>query len=420
MEIDYKTVRYMMPESHKRQYNTKIQLVQNNQKLSDVQRNEILKFANSCIAEGISPKRVCKYLCYLERFGIILGKPFVEATKEDLEAMWNRIIMTQREIKVMFGVKNPEKEWSPDTITDFKITLKKFYKITEGEGEEYPKKISFLRHTRIKPHQQVTPEELLQPQDVENMIGSTNNIMWRGFISLLWDSGMRLYEQLSLRIKDVSVTDSGIRLRCHGKTGFREYPLLVECYSHLTQWLAYHPYKEDRDALIFINTSNNGKGRGLNSTSVHMMLKEIGRKAGIQKPVYPKAFRRSRATNLSSHFTESEMKQYLGWVANSKVANHYVFRNGKQLENRIRKMHGMPTEQGEDTTKIKKCCRCMKLTPLGSKVCPFCAMPLSMEAAMEQKEKLDNLEALMPLINRMLEMQPLLKRWAEDRGINVL
>ncbi len=42
METDYKTVRYMMPESHKRQYNTKLQLVQNNQRLSDVQRNEIL------------------------------------------------------------------------------------------------------------------------------------------------------------------------------------------------------------------------------------------------------------------------------------------------------------------------------------------------------------------------------------------
>ena len=82
-------------------------------------------------------------------------------------------------------------------------------------------------------------------------------------------------------------------------------------------------------------------------------------------------------------------------------------------------MHGLTTKEDESKNKVKKCGRCMKLTPLGAKVCPFCAMPLTMEAAMEQKEKLENLEALMPFLDWMKKMQPLVEEWAKEKGIVV-
>ncbi len=221
MEATNRTIRYGNPEEQIKQYRNKIEVIKNSLKLAQEQKDEVLGFANSCIAEQITPRRVCKYMTHLELFAQKLNKPFKTASKEDLENLWNQILLES------------QGRWSPCTLNDFKVTIKKFYKTTEGDGEEYPRKVRFIKCSGVKPHLKTTPDELLQPDDIEKMIQSTNNLMWRAFISLLWDSGMRLYEQNSLRIKDVTITDSGVRVRCHGKTGSREYPLLVECYGYL-------------------------------------------------------------------------------------------------------------------------------------------------------------------------------------------
>jgi len=60
--------------------------------------------------------------------------------------------------------------------------------------------------------------------------------------------------------------------------------------------------------------SNNAKGEAMSYYYFRKLLKELARKAGIKKEVWPYLSRHSCLTSIAKVFTESRLELYAGWV----------------------------------------------------------------------------------------------------------
>ena len=115
--------------------------------VSEGNRQAILDFVNDCYAERLSHGRIYKFVYFLITLSKLLGKDFRSAMKEDLKELVRKI-------------ESSPKNYTENTKKDFRVVLKKFYKWLEGNGEEYPDKVKWMKTTEKKNHSKL-PEELL-------------------------------------------------------------------------------------------------------------------------------------------------------------------------------------------------------------------------------------------------------------------
>jgi ribosomal protein L40E len=128
------------------------------------------------------------------------------------------------------------------------------------------------------------------------------------------------------------------------------------------------------------------------------MLSVTARRASIAKRVNPHSFRHARASNLANVLTEAQMKEYLGWVGDSRMASTYVHLSGRNIDNALLKLNGIKTEDEvnseEHSLRIKTCSRCQEVNSPTSVFCSRCGSPLDPATAMllhEEEARTDSL-----------------------------
>ena len=155
---------------------------------------ELLKsFEKQLLLEGLSVGRVVKYLHHLRVVAEMLRKDFDEATRADIEEIIGRIERNSR--------------YSPFTKKDFKVAIKRLYKWLKGGNEDYPEEVKWIK-TTLKAKDRLLPEELLTEDEVMRLVGACDNPRDRAFVMSLYESGARIGELGSLRIRDVVFLNS--------------------------------------------------------------------------------------------------------------------------------------------------------------------------------------------------------------------
>jgi len=192
----------------------------------------ILDFAKYCFAEGLSPRRVLKYVSILIPIAIHLKKDFYNVKRADIQSFVEKIEHSHYA------------EW---TKHDYRVTLKKFFKWLRGT-DEYPKEVSWLK-TGVSKNRQKLPEELLSPQEVNDMIVAANNSRDRALIALLYESGCRIGEILSLKIKQVQLHAHGYQITVKSQKKPRRL-LLIASTPYLSAWLNEHPKRDDEQSYL--------------------------------------------------------------------------------------------------------------------------------------------------------------------------
>lgn len=127
--------------------------------ICEASKADVLAFVNACYSEGLSNARVSIYLIRLYHLAKKLNKPFREATKEDLQGLMAEI---------------ERSDHKPGYKQLFKVSLKRFYKWLEGNGETYPDKVKWIK-TAAKGCSSKLPEELLTQEDVRKLIDAAYN-----------------------------------------------------------------------------------------------------------------------------------------------------------------------------------------------------------------------------------------------------
>lgn len=334
--------------------------------ISDKNKKLILGFRDNCFTEGLSLPKIERYLFDLHKLAFMLGEDMSKATKQDLH-------------KVVAEIE--QKNWSPHTKHSFKIMIRKFYRWVEGIDEKgvYPERVKWL-HSNIKNNQQKLPGDLLSEDEIGKMICNAENPRGKALIAILYESGCRISEIGLLKIKDVSSDEYGVKIMVAGKTGARRVRL-VNSASLLQDWLNKHPDNKNPESYIWV-----GKNRKIiGYTRLTEIIKDVAKKAGIRKRIYPHLFRHSRATHLAKFLTEAQMKEYLGWTQSSKMAAVYVHLSGRDTDVAILKLNGIKVQEEKQERKLQQriCPRCKTSNEFSNRFCKICGMVIDEQEKQE-------------------------------------
>jgi integrase len=301
--------------------------------------------------------------------------------------------------------------YSENTLKDFNVAIKSFYKWLRTEhgypkdypvkelagtklkknSRDYPEEVAELP-TNVSKNNYVKPSELLTEDEILKMIDIAEHPRDKAFISMLYESGCRIGEIASLKLKDVYIDkdDKDIMIiEVSGKTGQRDIPLHW-CIPWVMTWKNTHPYKKNPEAYLWVNYGARAHNKPMSYNTFNMVLMHIGVKAGIKKKVNPHIFRKSIATSEAKLGTNSYMmNQKFGWTPSSKVANVYIRLAGKDLKRMVKHKFGLSDEdQVESKLKSVKCPRCATINSDLKTPCDKCGAPLTTkQGVVIQQEK---------------------------------
>jgi integrase len=344
--------------------------------LSQKTKNDIFQFQHDCIATGIGAARILRYLSELPKIAQMLGKDLRKATTNDIKNIVHEVEQLDLAQASKYEVKK---------------TLKKFYKWLNG-GESYPECVQWLKIGEKRCNNKL-PEDLLNEDEVKSLINAARSPRDRALIMILWESGCRAGEILTLQVKHVSFEEHLTRITVNGKTGARRVPL-VDSTPYLAEWLENHPLKDDPEAYLWVGIGAVGRNQMLNYPAFRKMLADIAKRAKIKKRVNPHNFRHSRSTFLAKHFTESQMTQYLGWTTGSEMPATYVHLSGRDMDDAILKLNGKKPkdEHYESNFAPKKCPRCTYANKATGRFCIRCGAVLDIDTAIQMQDEIKKID----------------------------
>lgn len=149
------------------------------------------------------------------------------------------------------------------------------------------------------------PAEVLTKEEIGQLLAACSRrgsagLRTRALIVVLWRSGLRIDEALSLRPKDVDLVVGTITV-LHGKGNRRRTvgldapaAAVVQVWVDRRRTLGLPP-----TAPLFCTITQPRPGRKQYSSVVREALKDLGVKAGIEKRVHPHGFRHTHASELA-------------------------------------------------------------------------------------------------------------------------
>ena len=223
-------------------------------------------------------------LVLLAEFSAGRGRPLAALTREDLEGLVRDLMAEGR---------------SPRSVARAVACYRGFFRFLVIDGRLTVNPADDLRAPRAW---KVLPR-YLAVEDVDRLmeqpiVNTARGLRDRALIELLYATGMRVSELLSLRPADVNLEAS--YLTCSGKGNKQR---IVPIGDEAGDWVKRY-LREGRSALLgkrssprlFVNAK--GGGPGLTRVGFWKILKSYARQAGLTKGLSPHMLRHSFATHL--------------------------------------------------------------------------------------------------------------------------
>jgi integrase/recombinase XerD len=382
---------------YKEQCDRNIKRIQESEEFSKENKKIVFEFKDYLLSENIGVAKINRYLQDMIRFNRMLGKTFSKATKEDIR----RVIGEINTCKKKDG--NPLSE---ETKKGIKIMIRKLYRFIEGIEEKgvYPERVKWISIAIPNNHRKL-PEELLTEDEISKMIQKCSCLRDKTFVSVLAESGGRIGEIATLKIKNVSFERYGARLTLSGKTGMRKI-LVINSTPYLQEWINNHPYSNNRESYLWVKDN----GELLTDSRFSAILKKAGKMAGINKRIYPHLLRHSFATRISELMSEASMKQYLGWGQSSKMCAVYIHMNGKSVDEAILRANGIEVSKTKQESKLKpiKCLKCKSVNEFTNRFCKICGFPLNKKEVEEILKRETERSVADEVMNKLMDDEEIL------------
>ena len=191
-----------------------------------------------------------------------------------------------------------EKQFSRSSVARRISSLKNFYKYLINE-----KKISNLDITIFKSPKVIRklPKsiQINLLEDAIQKIMDQKNPLWinlrdKSVILLMYGSGLRISEALSLKIKDLTDND-WIRILGKGNK-YRDIPILKEVKHEIKKYQEIIPFNQDKNDYLFLGK----RGSKLSPRIIQRRIESIRHQLGLPEYTTPHALRHSFATHLLS------------------------------------------------------------------------------------------------------------------------
>ena len=370
-------------------------------------KKKITDFIDDLALEGISEIRRKNYIQRLRIVARWIPDNFSSPGREDL-----RIV--REHLDKGYTINGIHKKYSEWTKTTYMKMLKKFYRYILPQ-----KQFSDLfRNVKINsnPGSKIKPDQMIQQWEIQKMVESATNSRDRALLYSLYDSGCRIGEIITMKIKDLEFDNYGCIIKVSGKTGYRNVRIVGNSIPYIRAWLDSHPFKNDRNAWLFCNLESNIKGRMLEYQNVYATIRAAVRHAGMDKErrIYPHLFRHTRATLLATKLNEVPLENQMGWIHGSRMTSVYVHVSGRDQDNAILKAYGMKVEEEKDLEERPITCpRCYELNDSNAKYCRRCWLPFDEKLALEYENRekqiensIEKSEAIPGIAKKMIEAAP--------------
>lgn len=302
----------------------------------------IEKFLFGCRAEGRSKHTVSSHRCNLGQFASYVKTrrltPHIEQiTVDDLR----RYIVYLREEKVPYSdhpCRRPNRSGrlSATTISDYITSLRAFYSWLTREKilGQNQNPFSSGRIKVPKPPERVI--ESLDDRHIEMLLNTCSSDDFedsrdRAIMLILLDTGVRVSELVSLKLREVNWEHRGGSLLIQGK-GSKERivpigPTTLNAY--LQYYYSHHQQRAPKGVFPFLSR----RGEPLTPTGVRQMLKRRAKKAEITGVrVSPHIFRHTFARRyLVNGGSQIALKQILGHTT-MEMVSHYARLSDKDLQ----------------------------------------------------------------------------------------
>lgn len=205
----------------------------------------------------------------------------------------------------MLHLQTKNKESSVETK---KGVLKTFFRLTGKKEITEDISIRIVKNNLRR-------EDILTVEDVDKLIASTDSPMYKALIAFLFESGARINEALSVKIKNIQEADHGLIIGIIGtktKGAIRE-----SAYIYSAQYIRNH--------ITYSGLTKDDKLFPITDQAVQKMLIKLKKKTGIEKPISPHKFRHAQATDmLTRKYPESIIRKQMGWSPDSRMTSRYI------------------------------------------------------------------------------------------------
>jgi integrase/recombinase XerD len=280
------------------------------------------------LEDGLSKNTLESYRADLSQFSAWLAKQKIALLAAD-----------QVNIQQYLAVKFPQSK--PRSIGRLVASLRRFYRycLREHLIEEDPTlQIESPKLPRSLPkslnEQEV--EDLLNAPDIDQPIGLRD----RAMLELLYASGLRVSELVSIQVNEVSTQDGVVRVTGKGSKT-RLVPMGEEAADWIVRYLKYSRpeilQKKMSDAL-FVTT----RAGAMTRQAFWYLIKRYAVQAGIDKPMSPHVLRHAFATHLLNHGADLRVVQML--LGHSDISTTQIYTH--VARERLKNLHSVHHPRG--------------------------------------------------------------------------
>lgn len=278
-------------------------------------------------------------------------------------------------------IESLKKRLSKNTLSLYTSKFIQFYKFCFDKTDDvkYNKMVKSLKSisTGIK-RTKLKPSEILNPEDIKKLINAANIERDRCIVAVLFESGMRRGELLSLTNNNVKMDELKQLVTFEipdeegCKTGSRTIPC-AEIYGYVQDWLKCN--KSD----MFMPVSENGLKR---------ILIALFDKAGIKKPSNVHHFRHSAITHtVHIGLQPNEICMRFWGSPTSDMLETYIHLSESFQSNAYLKAKGLAADSDNKIVInpiASRCINCGKLIQSGN-LCIQCKENADLKTKMEQQ-----------------------------------
>ncbi len=277
----------------------------------------------------------------------------------------------------------------------------------------YPRQVAWIKTSFKK--KKLLPDDILSEAEVLRMIRTASNPRDKAVIALLYDSGIRVGELVNMRIKDINLKEEPAHITVDGKTGQRRVPILFSA-PYMAVYFESQTEKKAVDPLWSAGGSWSNMNWSIDEAGIRKILREVAKKAGIEKRIYPYLFRHSRATYYANQLTEQTLKAIFGWSGSSTMVSIYVHMSGRDVDNAVLQVYGkQPKEVIAPKLTEKVCPRCRFGNGIDFVHCKKCGAPLDIGTLMKSEEVTERLKAAMLDSLGDPEFQKMVQKYAMEK-----
>lgn len=306
-------------EQINRSYDKKLKYIENDTKLSQRNKELILRFLNECelgktIRKGqkreIGKARLLQSAGFLNRMAKDwFKKDLDQVTDKDMEKFI--LDLNKGNIKTSSRVRKETKPYSSETKSNIKKFIRKFYKWLLGDSRRYPDLVEWIDTSKKETIVSAIPN---LDKGVLKIVELIPDIRRKALIWVAFDSGFRMNEIISTKIKDVEKReDNYFYLTCKvSKTKPRTVGLGLSS-KLLERWLEKHPDKNNPNSSLF-QTSR---------VMFYKTMRLYSQKA-LGNEFTPHQLRHTSATYFAKKLDRVSFCKKYGWSYTSNTPDRYI------------------------------------------------------------------------------------------------